>query len=214
MSSNTSQYSNDILPPELMFMVLDHLLPHQTIGLALSCRQLLELTDKYFNGRLPPSGRANRGVTLRWASKFRALPPDQQIAVETTVGVLPLLDISAPLDRYIETLYMSMARAVSFMKRWEFQTAIASIEEAEKVALGTGLEVEVRTFKSHCYGSQLKVATRNVRRYAHKGFYEETLSSIEKANIAASMAGRPLPDFTGVLRACQENSLRRLAKRK
>ena len=204
MSPNTSQYSNDILPPELMFMVLDHLLPHQTIGLALSCRRLLELTDQYFNGRLPPSERANRGATLRWASKFRALPPDQQSAVETTVGVLPLLDIFDPLDRDIERLYLSTARAVSFMKKGKFETAIASIEEADEVALGTGLEEEVRTFKGHCYESQLKLAIMNVKRYARKGFDKQTLMWVERAERAASKTGRPLPDFTGVLRAFQE----------
>jgi hypothetical protein len=193
-----------------MFMVLDHLLPHQTIGLALSCRRLLELTDRYFNCQLPPSERANQGVTLRWASKFRALPLDQQSAVETTVGVLPLLEIFAPIDHDTERLYLSMARAVSSMKKREFQTALHFIKEAEEVALGTGLEVEVRTFKSHC---QLKRATSNVKRFAHKGIYGETLFWIKQANTAASMAGRPLPDFTGVLRAIQENSSRRLVNR-
>jgi hypothetical protein len=187
-----------------MFMAFDHLLPHQTTGLALSCRRLLELTDEYFNGRLPHSKRANRGVALRWASKFRGLPPDQQSALETTVGVLPLLDVFAPLDRDIVKVYLSTAQAVSFMKKGEFRNAIASIENADEVALRTGLEVDVRTFRSHCCECQLKLAIRNVNRHARKGFYKQTLLWVKEAKRAASEAGGPAPDFTGVLKAFEE----------
>jgi hypothetical protein len=187
-----------------MFMALDHLLPHQTTGLALSCSRLLELTDRYFDGRLSPSKRTNRGVTLRWARRFDGLPPDQQSALETTVGMLPLLDISAPFDQDIVGLYLSTARAVNYMKKGEFRNAIASIEKADEVALRTGLKVDFRTFKSHCCESQLKLAIRNVNRHARKGFYKETLFWVKEAKRAASKAGRPLPDFTGVSKASQE----------
>lgn len=208
MSLDTSRPLNDILPPELMFMVLDHLLPHQTTSLALSCRRFLELTDEYFKSRLSSSKRANQGVTLRWASKFHELPFDQQSALETTVGVLPLLDISAPLDRDIVRLCLSTARAVSHMKKGKFKNAITSIEEADEIVLRTGLEVDFRTFKSHSYDSQLKLAIREVNRHARKGarkgFRNETLRWVREARRAASEAGRPLPDFTGVLEALQE----------
>ena len=118
--------------------------------------------------------------------------------------MLPLLGIFAPLDRDIERLYLSTARAVSFVEKGEFRNAIASIERADEVALRTGLEVDVRTFKSHCCESQLKFAIRNVNRHARNGFYKETLLWVKEAERAASKAGRPLPDFTGVLKALQE----------
>lgn len=206
MSSDSSQPLNDILylPPELMFMALDHLLPHQTTGFALSCSRLLELTDRYFDGRLSPSKRTNRGVTLRWARRFDGLPPDQQSALETTVGMPPLLDISAPLDHDVVGLYLSAARAVGFMKKGEFRNAIASIEEADEIALKKGLEADVRTLESHCCESQLKLAIRNVNRHARKGFYKETLFWVKEAKRAARNAGRPLPDLTGVSKASQE----------
>jgi hypothetical protein len=198
MSPNTNRSSNDILLPELMFTVLDYLLPHQSTGLALSCRRLLELTDNYFSDRLPSSKGTNRGVTLRWASKFRKLPPLEQSAIENTVGVLPLLDVLAPFGSDMVRLYLSVSFALNRMKDGTFTSAICCIENAARAASEAGVKLNLCALKRRCWEAQLDLAIKNVSRFAREGFDESALLWVEKAKVAASEAECPLPEFSGV----------------
>ena len=204
MSANTGRSLNDILPPELMSNVLDYLLPHQSTGLALSCRRSLEFTDNYFSDRLPSSKRTDRGVTLRWASRFRELPPLQQSAIETTVGVLPLLDLLAPFGSDMVKLYLSVSFAFSRMKDGRFISAIDCIENAVRVASGAGVKLNLCALKRRCWEAQLDLAIKNVSRFAQEGSDKSALLWVERANVAASEAGCPLPEFSGVLQECWE----------
>lgn len=193
----------DILPAELVCLVLDYLLPHQLTGFALSCRRSLEATDDHLRDRVSSLKGANRGVTLRWASRFRNLPPVQQSAIETTVGVLPLLDVFA-LDKEKVRLYLSVASAYGRKHDGQYMAALSCIKRAEQAALKTGLDLDLSALRQQCWRAQLDFGIMRVNMFAAQGFSESTLSWIEKANTAAIMAGRPLPDFSGVLQECWE----------
>jgi hypothetical protein len=204
MSNDASRALYNILPAELICIVLDHLLPHQSTGFAFSCRRALEITDTYISDRVPSLKMANPGVTLLWASRFQKLPTSHQSAIEATVGVLPLLDVLAPLDIDTVTIHLLVASAYDQKQEGMNMAALVSIMTAEQAASKTGLNLDLSALRRQCLEAQVDLATKNVITFARLGNSESTLSWIEKANAVAIEAGRPLPDFSGVLQECWE----------
>jgi hypothetical protein len=207
MSSHTSHAFYDLLPPEITCLVFNHLLPHQLTGAALSCRQARELTDHYFSERIPSWREDCWSVTLRWASRFRNLHTNLQSAIEETVGVLPLMDVSAVVDNDTETLYLSAASAHRNIERGLGMLALIFIDDADQAALKTGLSVDLSAVRRQCWEAELKSRINRVESYTSKGEHQLTLLGIENANKAAMNAGLPLPDFSGVMRECWEKRL-------
>jgi hypothetical protein len=207
MSSHTSYAFYDLLPPEITCLVFGYLLPHQLTGVASSCRQARELTDHYFSKRIPSLKKNCWSVTLRWASGFRVLHPNLQSAIEETVGVLPLMDVSAVVDNDTETLYLSVASAQRNIKRGLGMLALTSVNDADQAALKTELSVDLSPLKLPCWEAELKSRINTVECYTSEGTHQLILLGIEAANEAAMNAGLPLPDFSGVVRECWKNSL-------
>lgn len=213
MSSITSHAFYDILPPELTYLVFDHLLPHQLIGLALSCRRALVLTDLHFSKRISSLERIGQGAALRWASGFRKLPSDVQSAIETTIGLLPLLDVSVPLDDETRGLYLEVASARCYAQEGLVTATMSCTKRADQTASKTGLKTDFSALMRQCRGEQFDLMMELGKSCAQNGVDEATSKYLVKATEAAIGAGRPPPDFSRIMQECWEKKLDLTTKR-
>lgn len=199
MGSHTNRAFYEVLPAKLTCLVIDYLLPRQLTGLASSCRQARYLIDHHFKKRIPSLEGECMNVTLLWASRFRKLPSGLQSAIEDTVGILPLLDISAPISSDIETIFSSVSSALHHIQNGRSKNALSCIKEADQAALKTELNLELSGLRRQCWEAEFKSVIQRVELWTSKGVYEFTLWGIKDANRAAMNAGRPLPDFGRLL---------------
>lgn len=198
----------DVLPSELMLMILSHLLPHQLTGFALSCRHALGLTDLSVNERFSTWKSPAQSATLRWTLAFYKLSTETQAAMELIFAVTPRSIISFPRDHKTCDLYLAMASMYRFSQDGAKVPSLRFIEISSKVARrAENPQPDLIGLVERCWDLKLGDLMKKAEEYAERGLDDPTLRYVEAANKLALKAGRSLPDSRALVTRCWEVKL-------
>jgi hypothetical protein len=122
---------------------------------------------------------------------------------------LPLPDFSGVMQEcWEQKLNFTMEEMKKSAQGGSVTSTLSLIEAANEAAMNAGRPLpDSSRVMQECWEKRLVVTMEAVNTFAQRGFDRPTLSHIEKANEAATNAGRPLPDFSGVMRECWEKKL-------
>ena len=109
------------LPNELIDQIFSDFLPHQLLSFAMSSKYAM----RSINGRMKHENkhyinwlsRSDRRITSPvhlWTRAFETLPKGLQRAMETTRGILPVLNVFCPISREMRDVYEETALALNF----------------------------------------------------------------------------------------------------
>jgi hypothetical protein len=205
---------HDVLPTELLFLILSYLLPHQLTGFALSCRYALTLSDRSVGKRFSPWKSPAQSATLRWAIAFHKLSTEMQAAIELIFSKTPLLNVSLPTDHKTSDIYLAIASVYRYSQDSTKLPSLRFIEISSKRALRAESPLPyVVELVQRCWEVKLGDMMKKAEEYAQRGLDDATLRYIEAARKLALQAGRPLPDSRALLQMCWEVKFDGIMKR-
>ena len=130
------------LPPELIFSILEHMVPPEMTGLACASKRTLYMSNVHLKKKRPSGERqqGRRSETGWWIRLLRNLPSEDQAAIMGTRHLLPFPNIltldKRRMDAYLSARSACVSAESGYMQRFEFEASHAE-GAAKKAGLPT-----------------------------------------------------------------------------